>query len=65
MGTQNAVKERSDNKIKEPKQYNVIMFNDELIEYAGEYIDKTDSGTPGMSEGVNILMNSSFMLSGI
>ena len=30
MGTCNITKERTDNKIKEPKQYNVIMLNDDF-----------------------------------
>ncbi len=30
MATKNAVRERSDSKIKEPKQYNVIMLNDDF-----------------------------------
>lgn len=30
MATKEAIKERTNNKIKEPKQYNVIMFNDDF-----------------------------------
>ena len=30
MGTQSSVKERTDIRVKEPKQYNVIMINDDF-----------------------------------
>lgn len=30
MAVKNAVKERTDSKIKEPKQYNVVMLNDDF-----------------------------------
>ena len=30
MGTKSSLKERTDNRVKEPKQYNVIMLNDDF-----------------------------------
>ena len=30
MATKNSVRERSDSKVKEPKQYNVVMHNDDF-----------------------------------